>query len=199
MPSRTECREIDGPMSPKVLDGDPGPWDHPPPRVCARGRCTETVIATRRMPHAPWGPDRMTAQTRSRLGRRLAWLVVLGLSASRARRAHCIAGAGRLGHSDFLPADIDGDGQADQNPTCGFLDGFYGGGQTWLELEKIDGAPTNGTFGDDHDRLAPAGRRSVGARLFPSTRSWSRPAVTTTLCTSTRPRPPRRSRPATRA
>ena len=56
VPNRTECREIDGPMSPKVLDGEPGPWDHPRARVCARGRCTETVIATRRMPHASWGP-----------------------------------------------------------------------------------------------------------------------------------------------
>ena len=80
--------------------------------------------------------------------------------------------------------------------TCGLLDGFYGNGQTWLELEKIDGArPSERSASHDHWRQRADVR--VGARLFPSTRSWSRPAVTTTPCTSTHPRPPRRSRPAT--
>ena len=36
----------------------------------------------------------------------------------------------------YLPADIDGDGKDDSNPTCADLDGLYGGTQTWAELEK---------------------------------------------------------------
>ena len=89
------------------------------------------------------------SRARSRLARRLSWLVVLSLTtvALVAPGAAAPVSAASVAPI-FLPADIDGDGKADANPTCEDLDGIYGGGQTWVELEKIDGSPTNGTYGE---------------------------------------------------
>ena len=79
----------------------------------------------------------MIAQTRSRIGRRLAWLATAGLTAAALLAPGATSVAAASVTPIFLPADIDGDGQADQNPTCAFLDGFYGGGQTWIEVAKF--------------------------------------------------------------
>ncbi len=88
------------------------------------------------------------SRARSRLARRLSWLVVLSM-ASMALFAPGVSSVAAASVTPiFLPADIDGDGKDDSNPTCADLDGIYGGGQTWAELEKIDGNPTVGTFGE---------------------------------------------------
>jgi hypothetical protein len=77
----------------------------------------------------------MTARTRSRLGRRLAWLVVLGLTiTSLATPSASVLAA------SVAPIPISNDA----SPTCADYDGTFGGGQTWLETKKDP--PGNGTL-----------------------------------------------------
>ena len=155
-------------MSPKVLDGDPGPWDHRRTRVCARGRCTEAVIATRRMPHASWGPYRMFAQTRSRLGRRLAWLVVLGLMAT----ALIVPTAAPV------LAALSPDSDPRISTTMARPTRSDVRRSRWLlrrqpdlaRTEKIDGSSDQRDLRRDHDSLAPVGQTFSWSSTVPSTR-----------------------------
>ena len=81
-------------------------------------------------------------QRRSRLGRRLSWLVV----ASMTTVALVGPSASSVSAASVAPNFI---GESfGKNPTCEDLDGAFGGGQTWTELEKIDGMPANGVYGE---------------------------------------------------
>lgn len=78
----------------------------------------------------------MIAHTRTRLGRRLAWLGVLGLTmAALAGPAAAPAAA-----ASVAPIAISNNA----SPTCADYDGTFGGGQTWLEVKKDP--PGNGTI-----------------------------------------------------
>ncbi len=81
------------------------------------------------------------SRARSRLARRLSWLVVLSLVSMA-----LFAPGAAVQAASVAPVFLDGD--YGSNPTCGDLDGDFGGGQTWLELEKIDGNPAVGTYGE---------------------------------------------------
>ncbi len=82
------------------------------------------------------------SRARSRLARRLSWLVVLSLTSA----ALFAPGVSPVAAASVTPIFIEDD--HGPNPTCADLDGPFGGGQTWAELEKIDGNPTVGTFGE---------------------------------------------------
>jgi hypothetical protein len=83
----------------------------------------------------------MDTRTRAhpRLARKLSWLVVASL-----------AGAALFAPSVRAAsvAPIFPGGTLGSNPTCSDLAAAYGNGQTWLELEKIDGMPADGTYGE---------------------------------------------------
>jgi hypothetical protein len=73
-------------------------------------------------------------RTRSRFGRGLGWLVVLGLTTA----------ALFFPVSPALATHVTPIAITSGNPTCGDFDGTYGGGQTWLEVK--DESPSNGTL-----------------------------------------------------
>lgn len=76
----------------------------------------------------------MFARKRSGLGRRLAWLVVLGLAIT-----SVAAPSASVLAASVTPIAINSG-----NPTCADLAATYGGGQTWLEAKKDP--PGNGTL-----------------------------------------------------
>ncbi len=78
----------------------------------------------------------MIAQSRSRLGRRLAWLVVLGLSAT----ALVAPTTAPVLAASVTPVPISNN----SSPTCSDFAATLGGGQTWLEVKKDP--PGNGTL-----------------------------------------------------
>ena len=83
------------------------------------------------------------SRARSRLARRLSWLVVLSLTAA----ALFAPGAAAVSAASVAPVFIGGDPRVQPDLRRPRRDSL-GGGQTWLELEKIDGNPSVGTFGE---------------------------------------------------
>ena len=80
-------------------------------------------------------------QRRSRLGRRLSWLVVASMTTVALVTPGSVVMA-----ASVVPTFI---GETyGKNPTCEDLDGAFGGGQTWAELEKINGMPADGVYGE---------------------------------------------------
>ena len=77
----------------------------------------------------------MNAQTRSQLGRRLAWLGILGLTITA-----LAAPSASVRAASVAPIAISNN----SSPTCADYDGTFGGGQTWLEAKKDP--PGNGTL-----------------------------------------------------
>jgi len=82
------------------------------------------------------------SQRRSKLGRRLSWLVVAAMTTAALVGPSTTA----VFAASVTPYAI-GE-EFGKNPTCEDLDGAFGGGQTWAELEKIDGMPANGVYGE---------------------------------------------------
>jgi hypothetical protein len=78
----------------------------------------------------------MIARTRTPLGRRLAWLVLVGLSMT----ALLAPGAAPALAASVAPIPISNN----SSPTCADFDGTFGGGQTWLEAKQDP--PGNGTI-----------------------------------------------------
>ncbi len=76
--------------------------------------------------------------TRSRLARRLSWLVVASLAI-----VALVAPTTAVRAASVAP-QFPG-GSLGQNPTCADLAAAYGNGQTWLELTKFEGQATNGS------------------------------------------------------
>ena len=83
----------------------------------------------------------MNARTRSPLARKLSWLVVASMTTV------ALAAPGAVANAASVTPIYTG-GTQGPNPTCADLGAAYGGGQTWLQLEKIDGMPANGTYGE---------------------------------------------------
>jgi hypothetical protein len=78
---------------------------------------------------------------RPRLARKLSWLVVASLTG-----AALLAPAASVQAASVAP--VFPGGTLGANPTCADLAAAYGNGQTWLEIEKINGMPANGTYGE---------------------------------------------------
>ena len=81
---------------------------------------------------------RRRSATPHRATRRAGWLAA-GLMVATATMAPAASAASVT--PVFLGEDYG------NNPTCLDLDGPFGGGQTWAELVKIDGMPSNGVYG----------------------------------------------------
>jgi hypothetical protein len=80
-------------------------------------------------------------RARPRLARKLSWLVVASLTG-----AALLAPAASVQAASVAP--VFPGGTLGANPTCADLAAAYGNGQTWLEIEKINGMPANGTYGE---------------------------------------------------